>query len=115
MAGLRASPPERLGGLKVVGVRDYLNSTEKTPGGTPEQPWSSKPLDAPKGDLVMLDLETRGNYVAVRPSGTEPKVKFYMFAYDEPGAITDLDAAKAALRDRLAAMEADLRAAAGVE
>ena len=32
--------------------------------------------------MVMLDLATEGNYVAVRPSGTEPKVKFYMFTYE---------------------------------
>jgi len=113
MAGLRASPPERLGGLKVVGVRDYLNSTEKTPGGTPEQPWSSKPLDAPKGDLVMLDLETRGNYVAVRPSGTEPKVKIYLFAYDAPEGIADLESTKAAQAERLKTIGADFQSFSG--
>ena len=38
----------------------------------------------PRGDMVILDLETEGNYLAVRPSGTEPKVKIYLFAYDPP-------------------------------
>jgi len=109
MARFRQSPPESLGGMKVTRRRDYQGNTVTETGGSPQ------PLDGPTGDLVILDLQREGNYVAVRPSGTEPKVKFYMFAYDEPGAITDLDAAKAALRDRLAAMEADLRAAAGVE
>ena len=37
--------------------------------------------------MVILDLEAEGNYLAVRPSGTEPKVKIYLFAYDPPTAI----------------------------
>ena len=49
----------------------------------------SSPLDAPNGDMVILDLEAEGNYVAVRPSGTEPKVKIYLFAYDPPSSGTD--------------------------
>ena len=37
------------------------------------------------------DLAAEGNYVAVRPSGTEPKAKFYMFAYVPPEQLADLD------------------------
>ncbi len=109
MARVRAAPPEGLGGLKVVRVRDYLNGVEKArPGGT------VLPLDAPKGDMVILDLEAEGNYVAVRPSGTEPKVKIYLFAYDPPAAAADLDATKAAQTDRLKAIGDDFRKYAGV-
>jgi phosphomannomutase len=60
--------------------------------------------------MVIFDLQAEGNYVAVRPSGTEPKVKFYMFAYDPPESSADLPSIKAAQADRLAAMERDLRA-----
>ncbi len=42
----------------------------------------------------MLDLVEEGNYFAVRPSGTEPKVKFYMFSYCSPAESSDLPAAK---------------------
>ena len=55
-----------------------------------------------------------GNAVAARPSGTEPKIKFYLFAAAEPCPAADLPAAKAALTKRLDAIEADLRAIVGV-
>ncbi len=103
MARFRSVPPESIGGMKVTRVRDYLGGTVTESGGQPQ------PLDAPTGDMVILDLES-GNYAAVRPSGTEPKVKFYMFAYDPPEASSDLPAVKAAQAERLAAMEKDLAA-----
>jgi len=108
MARFRSGPPANLGGMNVARSRDYLNNTTTPQGGSPE------PLAGPNGDLVMLDLEADGNYVAVRPSGTEPKVKFYMFAFDPPEQITDLKATKSELAARLEAMEQDLRAFAGL-
>ncbi len=108
MARVRSAPPEALGGLKVVRARDYLGGVEKAfPGG------AVSPLDAPKGDMVILDLEANGNYLAVRPSGTEPKVKIYLFAYDPPTA-SDLDATKAAQTARLKSIGDDFRKYAGV-
>ncbi|MGD0899866.1 MAG: phospho-sugar mutase, partial [Thermoguttaceae bacterium] len=107
MAKLRAHPPATLAGLPVGSVRDYLRNTVGPPGG------KTAPLDGPRGDLVFLDLESEGNYVAVRPSGTESKVKFYLFAYDPPAPGGNLAAVKAAQATRLAAMEADLRTLLG--
>ena len=78
MARFRTEPPLSVGGLKVVLARDYESLTQRQPGGP------ASPLDGPRGDMVMLDLEGEGNYLAVRPSGTEPKVKFYLFAYESP-------------------------------
>ena len=56
----------------------------------------------------MLDLAEPGNYVAVRPSGTEPKVKFYMFAYVPPELLADLEEAQGEMDERLNRLEADL-------
>jgi phosphoglucomutase/phosphomannomutase len=111
MARVRGTPPDRLGGLKVVGVRDYLNQTQKKGAELFSQAF--EPLDAPVGDLVILDLDPAGNYAAVRPSGTEPKVKIYLFAYDPPGAIGDLESTKAAQAKRLEAIGVDFRKFAG--
>ena len=63
---------------------------------------------APPCDLVFLDLEPTGNCVGVRPSGTEPKLKFYLFAYASPSG-AGLDDTRDAMRQQLAAMESDLR------
>ena len=82
-----------------------------------------------KSDLVIFDLAglpeagTRladgrfpalGNAVAARPSGTEPKIKFYLFAVAAPGPAAELAATKQSLTARLDAIERDLRALAGV-
>jgi phosphoglucomutase/phosphomannomutase len=107
MADFRSDPPLKLGGVMLARVRDYFSGTVAVPGGQPA------PLGGPKGDMVILDLEAEGNYVAVRPSGTEPKVKFYMFAYDPPAASADLAAIKAAQSARMKAFGADLRKFSG--
>jgi phosphoglucomutase/phosphomannomutase len=107
MSRLRTDPPATLAGMRVRQLRDYEQLQMIVPGG------KSGPLDGPRGDLIFLDLEADGNCVAVRPSGTEPKVKFYLFAYEPPEQIANLDDTKAELASRLAALEADLAALAG--
>ncbi|MGO8752842.1 MAG: phospho-sugar mutase [Thermoguttaceae bacterium] len=107
MAQFRSRPPKELAGMKIVRVRDYLQNHATDVAGNAE------PLPGPTGNLVMFDLATAGNYVAVRPSGTEPLVKFYMFTYQSPDAIGDLEATKAGLTARLAALERDLKGFAG--
>jgi phosphoglucomutase/phosphomannomutase len=103
MALLRSNPPAAVAGMKVGQVRDY-GQLQLTPMGKPPQP-----LHGPKGDMVILDFVEEGNYVAVRPSGTEPKVKFYMFSYVPAEQLHNLDAAKNSMRQRIAAWEGDLK------
>jgi phosphoglucomutase/phosphomannomutase len=73
-----------------------------------------RPFNGPQGDMVILDLASDGNYIACRPSGTEPKIKFYMFAYTPPEQLANLESAQAELSQRLDAIEVDLRKFAGV-
>ena len=109
MASLRTAPPDSLAGMRVTQLRDYERSKLIVPGR------AAQPLVGPRGDLIFLDFAEPGNCVAVRPSGTEPKVKFYLFAYEPPEQIANLDDTKAELAARLAALEADLSALAGRE
>jgi phosphomannomutase len=104
MQKLRSSPPKSLAGSPVKQVRDYLNLTTTPLGGSPQS------LDAPRGDMVILDLIEEGHYIAIRPSGTEPKVKFYLFTFVAPEQLHLLDEARREMDDRLNAVEADLRA-----
>jgi phosphoglucomutase/phosphomannomutase len=104
MARLRQEPPRCLGGLDVVGVRDYGNLTHRDARG------KVTPLDARQGELVMLDLAEPGNYIGIRPSGTEPKVKFYLFTFVPAEQLADLEQTKQDMAQRLARIEADLNA-----
>jgi phosphoglucomutase/phosphomannomutase len=108
MAAFRSSPPTEIAGDCVARVRDYERQTVTAAGG------KSQPLAGPLGDLVILDLASDGNYVACRPSGTEPKIKFYMFGYTPPEQLANLESAKQMLEARLTRMEADLRKFASV-
>ncbi|HYO25179.1 MAG TPA: phospho-sugar mutase [Lacipirellulaceae bacterium] len=108
MAQFRSAPPTQLCGSPVVSVRDYFEQLTWAPGG------NKSTLAGPRGDLVILDLQLAGNYVAIRPSGTEPKIKLYMFTYEPPEQLANLEDAKGMLEARLSQMEADMRAFAGV-
>ena len=105
MKAFREKPPTSLGGIAVSKVRDYGEQTVTTFGASGE----TQPLDGPEGNLIIMDLEEEGNYVAVRPSGTEPKVKFYVFTRLETSDSQDLKAADTKLGDRVAAIEKDVR------
>jgi len=102
----RSSPPKELGGLKVRQVRDYLNLKTQTADG------KSSPLAGDQGDMVVLDFAAEGNFVAVRPSGTEPKVKYYMFAYEPAEQLADLATTERELTERLMRIEKDFQALA---
>ena len=104
MNRLRKTPPTSLAGTAVSQTRDFDQQMVASPSA------DRHPLEALRVDMVMLDLAAAGNYAAVRPSGTEPKVKFYLFAYEPPEQLAHLDDAKAELSARLDRMERDLAA-----
>ena len=104
MDRFRHEPPSELGPFTTAEVRDYLNAnTHRLSDG------SSTSLDGPTGNLIFLDFKQTGNYVAVRPSGTEPKVKFYMFAYTPAEQLADLERTKEATASQLDELEQALR------
>ena len=74
MADLRSDVPAAIGGAAVTGVRDYKVSIAKNIV-TGEQ----TTIDLPKSNVLELLLGEQGSVIA-RPSGTEPKVKFYYTA-----------------------------------
>ena len=69
---IRTNPPKELGGYKVVCTRDYLTSKV-----VDVKTGKESETNLPKSNVLYYDLEEDG-WCCVRPSGTEPKVKFYM-------------------------------------
>ena len=93
MADLRSDVPASIGGAVVTGVRDYRSSVDKdlTTG-------EEKAILLPKSNVLEFLLGSNGSVIA-RPSGTEPKVKFYYTAVAD-----DKVAAKALLDAMVAQM-----------
>jgi phosphoglucomutase/phosphomannomutase len=60
--------------------------------------------------MITLDLAVEGNYVSVRPSGTEPKVKIYVFTFVPAEQLHDLDAARNQMSERIQKISADFQA-----
>ncbi|NGX57730.1 MAG: Phosphoglucomutase [Chlamydiae bacterium] len=71
MVRLREIPPEQILGSKILAIDDYLSSTK-----TILQTGKRESLELPKSDVLVYWLEDESK-IAIRPSGTEPKVKVY--------------------------------------
>ncbi|WP_437774402.1 phospho-sugar mutase [Sorangium sp. So ce1097] len=98
MAALRKSPPAEIGGAPVVAWRDLEARTRTTSDG------AAAPLVLPPSNVLVYELEG-GSRIIARPSGTEPKIKFYFdvregVAADEP--LADAEARAEARLDALA-------------
>lgn len=73
MAGLRSDGLSSLGGKKVVRIRDIGEGVAYDP----KNPSNKERLDLPSSNVLQFFLED-GSVVSARPSGTEPKIKFYI-------------------------------------
>lgn len=99
MEALRKEPVREAGGLQVLAVRDYLKgSTLYIEDGKVE------PTGLPQSDVLRYELEG-GNWFAVRPSGTEPKIKIYfgVVAGNQPDAEALLERLKRNVLNRISA------------
>lgn len=67
----REKPPKAIGGNKVIGIRDYLFNTRVVAGTA-----KVEETGLPKSNVLYYELENDA-WCCVRPSGTEPKIKFY--------------------------------------
>lgn len=72
MRSLRQNLPREIGGVKVAHVLDVLKGTD-----TDIATGKADPLEYPESDVLYFAMEG-GHFVCVRPSGTEPKIKYYV-------------------------------------
>ncbi|MGZ3417757.1 MAG: phospho-sugar mutase [Polyangiales bacterium] len=102
MAALRKHPPHDLGGEAVVAIRDYLESHRRSVGDG-----AVTPIDLPKSDVLAFELEG-GTRVTVRPSGTEPKIKYYFDVVETLSLSEPLASGRKRAEERLARLESAL-------
>jgi len=102
MEGFRDDPPKTLGGSPVREIRDYLEqfSLNTLTG-------EKSSIDLPKSNVLQFLLED-GSKISVRPSGTEPKIKFYFSVFDELQKREDFNQLKATLEHRIESHKKEL-------
>lgn len=102
MIDLRENPLKEINGEKVVLVEDYQDSMAYN-----KQTNESYALDIPKSNVLIYYTE-KGTKVAARPSGTEPKIKFYVSVNDTLEKVEDFPEKEAEALSKLAAIFAEM-------
>jgi len=97
MINFRANPPKQIDGSPVILVKDYadLNCTDTRTGKVTK-------MDFPTTSNVLQYFTEDGTKVSIRPSGTEPKIKFYIEVHDKMANEADYDRCN---RDALAKID----------
>ncbi|HLF33762.1 MAG TPA: phospho-sugar mutase [Cyclobacteriaceae bacterium] len=85
MMNLRENPPKEIAGSKLVKVSDYLNRIEKDIAAG-----KTTAISLPQSDVLQF-FTADGTKISARPSGTEPKIKFYISAREKLARREDYD------------------------
>ena len=103
MIDLRNTPPQHLNNEKVVLIEDYQSSVAKN-----LQDHTETTIDIPKSNVLIFYTEG-GSKIAARPSGTEPKIKFYISVQASLDSVADFDTAQQQLDSKIEAIKKDLQ------
>lgn len=103
MRRFRNEPPDTLAGEKVIRIEDYQEQTVKN-----METGEVTPLDLPQSN-VLIFYTSRGTKMAARPSGTEPKIKFYFSARGSLKSVDQFDTSWKALEAKIDAVTAELQ------
>ena len=102
MDNFRANPPKELGGSKVILSKDYKTLKQTDDKG------NVTAIDMPEPSNVLQYFTEDGSKVSVRPSGTEPKIKFYMEVQGEMGCRDCYASAESAAMEKIEAVKKSL-------
>jgi phosphomannomutase len=102
MSRLRAEKPRTIGDRAVAVIRDYETRTETRLG--EGRDGKTAPLGLPPSNVLAFELEG-GSRIIARPSGTEPKIKYYFDVREAVGEGEDVRAAEARARGVLKELE----------
>lgn len=103
MVELRENPLKTLDGSPVVRIDDYQTSVSRDP-----RSGARSPIDLPKSNVLIYTTED-GSRVAARPSGTEPKIKFYVSVNAALAAVSGYPAAHDGLEAKIDRILAELK------
>jgi len=103
MKGFRENPPAVINGSRVILIRDYQLSVEKDLVNG-----SEKNIDLPGSNVLQFFLED-GSKISMRPSGTEPKIKFYFSVKGELNDINEFESRKLELEKKIRKITEDLK------
>jgi len=103
LKGLREETPTSLAGKKVVSIKDFSTLEEKN-----TITGESKALAFPKSNVLQLFLED-GSKITARPSGTEPKIKFYFSVNEQLDRIEEFNQVNTLLANRISELETAMR------
>ena len=103
MAAFRNNPPKTLAGADVVKLLDY--ETRKGKNLKTGEQWEIK---LPKSNVLQFVLDD-GSKISARPSGTEPKIKFYFSVNTKLNSAADFDRTNAALDEKIKTVIADMK------
>ena len=103
MQAYRANPPKQINGEDVIRLLDYQNQTD-----TNLQSGESKKITLPKSNVLQFILKD-GSKISARPSGTEPKIKFYFSVNTKLDKAADFDVKEIELDDKIAAIIGDMK------
>ncbi len=103
MAAYRTQPPSAINGSSVVHLLDYQTGTgENLKSG---QTWK---LTLPVSNVLQFILED-GSKISARPSGTEPKIKFYFSVHEKLSSRSAFNTIDSLLQERIDAIIADMK------
>ena len=103
MTDYRTNPPKEIAGSQVILLKDYetLKTKDFVTG-------KETALDMPTTSNVLQFFTQDGTKISVRPSGTEPKIKFYIEVRGEMKSHADFDAAEVAANKKIEAVRKDM-------
>lgn len=102
MVDLRANTPKTLGAVAVKEIRDYENLVAKN-----VVSGETTVIDLPKSDVLQF-ITVDGDVISARPSGTEPKIKFYCSVKETLRNRSDYEAVSAKLEQKVEHIMADI-------
>ncbi len=103
MVDMRENPVAEIAGQRVVMVEDYKHATAKN-----LFTGQVEPMTIPKSDVLIYYTED-GSKIAARPSGTEPKIKFYVSVHTDLESVENAAAVEAGLDARIKDILTDLK------